>query len=330
MARFCIYKGMIDGHGVTVTLPTVAELDGRVILASDFAVACGVRFNIVEHNGERLFSAYTCSRTLYLGRDAEDGTDRNFIQAKTTQIKNGTLQDVHIAMNAGDHSLGFAPKILHPEVLGMRVVVPKNADIGMIKIGNKVPTQPQRYVGPRVSAKLERLFVAGELELRPGGTTVDLYSQYRCTRRDVKCDRVPVAETYPRYRLGNREYVRVYNQLPRPVRLSDGTPLEPFTAFWFACEPYRAVQNPDGSISCLTVLVPGQLECDSLFQSQINLALFGDRTQTRLMCGEKMMDLDVSKLKGGQYLARVFLPEMLASVGLDLTTTQAAEHGRTR
>lgn len=303
-----------------VTLPTIDELKDGVFFASDFAMANGVRHTSVVKDTQVLNFAQVASRSLkrvqfanpYLNNQK---CSRYLIQAKTSkQMTDGSLADVVTGQNAGNHRLGLAPKIVNPQALNMSVVGCDDTYTGIVKVGDQIPTYPQTFVGSGRSTVLEDLFSQGKLTA-VGGHLVDGLSTQTNTDDDWQDDLTPEKKLCERYAYGNAEYVRVVAAQAQPSilsgqtgRFSDGTVIQPGATYWFKCQPYRAQLNQDGSITCLTALVPGQVEVDQVFQEKVRAAA---------RYGAKR-DLDLEQFMVGKFLNKVFLPEMLQGMNLTL------------
>lgn len=323
-----MYHFDMDIESVNVTLPTIEELQGHTFLASDFALANGVKFNTIKQDGQTLNCARVASCTVYKEEkagvpviDPEPTVVNYFVQSKSTEMLDGQVIEDKWPDSAGDHSLGFAPKIVNPEALDMTI------ENGVIKIGDQIPTWPQSFVGNELNAQLEAMLAQNQL-VETGGVTTDSSSRnYSRGRYDEQHNEKPHPKTHKKYRFGDAEYVRMEWVQARTsdnfcdekvAYFNDGTQVENQTC-WFKCEPYQAFQGQDGSIICATALVPGKVDMHNTFQTKMQNYFGNEMVQNRIERGENVNNLKISNsFAAGQFLNRPFLREMLQSVGLNL------------
>ena len=362
----------MDFNNVKVVLPTANELNGRVILASDFAMANGVRFEEFFYDQskdavraksaddinacETLNLACVATSTVFCRKREEQSWDFDdkytydfWLKAKFPgNDENMNFVDVDRQCFAGDHALGFVPKFENPDAINMTVETEPYQEVGIIKIGDKVPTAPQTFVGTEMSDKLEELYTQNQLQ-RTGTFTVDGLStsmgtymtsyddnyeieimQHKCPRfvyEGVEYVRKDFAQAQTKYRPHSTEVIKYENG-----RFSDGTIAQPGKPCWFKCEPYQAMKNEDGSITCMTAIMPGQFEVDYNYRKIINgKFLDNPRLKSMMENGEDLSNLNINlrteQFGGGKFLNEVFLKEMLQSVGIEMYQSQNKDNG---
>lgn len=335
---------------IKVVLPTAKELEGRTIIASDFAVACGVRFRefTCEEDGNlklrsgwnendfNLNCAYAATSTVVCKR--RDGKNHFRIKAKfpSNDAKLNFRDDASLECHAGDHALAALFKFENPESINMTVETnPQfNNRMGVVKVGDKTLTVPQTYAGSNLSKKLESMYKKGQLQ-QVGTFTIDGLATAMNQMAGDNCDALnqPIDPVVcPRFTIDGVDYVRKNfakaKLMRRPDgegdftmengRFSNGTIASAGKPCWFKCEPLTGVKNLDGSITCLNAVLPLQLEEEEIFEALVeNEFLVNPTLRAKFERGEGV-NMHVPTLSGGKFLNQVFLPEILQSVGLDL------------
>lgn len=362
----------MDFNNVKVVLPTANELNGRVILASDFAMANGVRFEEFFYDQskdavraksaddinacETLNLACVATSTVFCKKREKQSWDFDDKHTYDFRLKakfpgndeNMNFVDVDTQCFAGDHALGFVPKFENPDAINMTVETEPYQEVGIIKIGDKVPTAPQTFVGTEMSDKLEELYTQNQLQ-KTGTFTVDSLStnmgkymtsyddncdfeimQHKCPRfvyEGVEYVRKDFAQAQTKYRPDSTEVIKYENG-----RFSDGTIAQPGKPCWFKCEPYQAMKNEDGSITCMTAIMPGQFEVEDNYKKIIKgKFLDNPRLKSMMENGEDFSNLNINiqteQFGGGKFLNEVFLKEMLQSVGIEMYQSQNKDNG---
>ena len=362
--RLWYINNMSSNKFIQVVLPSANELAGRTILASDFAVACGARFreffysekqDVLKLRNEwkpdeaNLNCAYAATSTVVCQKKRDGGYD--FLIKGKFPSNNRNLEyvdDANLNCFAGDHALLFSLKFVHPETAGMTVEPDPRyhgVEMGVMKIGDQIPTVPQSYAGSQLSKKLESLMKRGQLQ-QTGTFTVDgvaTPSADSATTRNGSLDEAIDPVVCPRFTYQGVDYVRKNFACAKTVRrpdccgdykltngqFMDGTTAKLGKPYWFKCEPCHVVRTRDGSILCYGIF-PCQLEPQAQFEK---LALDSIKANERLQLkldteGIAETNVHTEELSGGKFLNQVFLKELYQSVGKDLDQMRVADKVR--